>query len=116
MASRSLSHENTAYRQAMSREVLRQALADSLIRQEHLALHPGTTGVGALYDDETRELFREDVRKKYPKALDCFDDFVRRNRRRALLENIYGDISGIGLKPEQQLGELRRIGRQTWWE
>jgi hypothetical protein len=115
MASRSLSRKNTADCQVLSREILRQVLADSHILPERLALHGRTGGAGALYDEETRELFREDLQKKYPKALDCFDDFVRRNQRRAVLEKIYGDISDIGLKPEPRLEELRRIGRQTWW-
>lgn len=116
MASRSLSRKNTADRQALSREVLRQVLADLSIALERHALHKKTTGKGQFYDEEVREMIREHVREKFPETVDCFEDFLRRNRCRSTVLRTYGDIAEIGFRTEPRLKELSRIDRRRWWD
>ena len=109
----SRSRKAIALRQGLSREVLRQALAELPIRVERYLLDGKTAGLGLFYSEEMREEFREDIRTKYPDAIECLDDFIQQNRRRGSLEKKYGDLSDIGLKIDPRLEELRGVGWQT---
>ena len=116
MAFGSVSLKRIACRQGLSRDVLRQALADLPIRLERYLLDGKTAGLGLFYSEELGEMFRDDVRTKYPEAFGCIDDYVRQNRRRAALERKFGYITQVGLKVDPRLEELRGIGWRTWWD
>ena len=112
----SRSRKAIALRQGLSREVLRQALADLPVRLERHVLSSKIAGDPLFSDEEEAELYREHVRAKYPEAFGCIEDYIKQNRRSASLEKKFGDIAEMVLKVEPRLEEFRRVGIDFWDE